>query len=243
MSKQTLTLPIAAQKLFEHYQNLQIQGLKVTCPYHINTGLYGKSRALVGKGRPEEIEAAAERYLTRFKMDARGDTERLKRYLMGCGIGIDCSGFAAWILNCVTEDQLKKPVYRCLTFPSAKRSLISKLRPFENISANLLTNAVNAMKITDMNQVQPGDLVRLINGAHVMIISEVAFNKQGKVEHLVYMQSTVGYGMRSGVESGKVRIKKPLGDLSEQDWEDPLIYEDLRRSGSDARIVRLKALL
>lgn len=237
-----LKLPQPAQSLFNHYRKLQIQDLEVVCPYHINTGLRGKSRALVGKGRPEEIEAAAELYLNRFQMHANGDPERLQAYLMACGLGVDCSGFAAWMLNCVTLQKLHQPLPRCLTFPSVKRRLVSKVRPFENISANLLTNAANTVRVTDINQVQPGDLIRLIYGGHVMIVSEVGLSKQGRVTYFKYMQSTVGYGKQSGVEEDEVRITNPKGYLLDQQWADPLVYSDLKRSGSDARLVRLKAL-
>lgn len=236
-----LKLPQSAQELFDHYRKLHIQGLQVVCPYHINTGLRGKSRALVGKGRPEEIEAAAEHYLARFQMQAHGDVERLERYLMGCGFGVDCSGFAAWMLNCLTLERLRKPLWRCLTFPNIKRHLVSKVRPFENISANLLTNTKNASKIADIHQVRPGDLIRLIHGSHVMLVSEVGLNERDKVTYFKYMQSTIGYGQRKGVEEAEVRITHPDGYLIDQTWPDGLIYTDLQRSSDDARIVRLKA--
>jgi hypothetical protein len=236
-----LKLPTSAQDLFDHYRKLRIQDLQIVCPYHINTGLRGRHRALVGKGRPEEIEAAAERYLDKFQMHARGDVERLERYLVACGFGIDCSGFAAWMLNCLTLDTLHKPLQRCLIFPNVKRSLVSKVRPFENISANLLTNARNAQKITDINQVRPGDLIRLIHGGHVVVISEVGLTKQGIAVYFKYMQSTVGYGNRKGVQEDEVLITNPDGYLLEQSWTDNLIHADLKRSGDDARIVRLRA--
>jgi hypothetical protein len=237
-----LKLPKSAQDLFDHYINLNIQGLKVVCPYHINTGLRGKSRALVGKGKPEEIEAAAEKYLAQFQMFAEGDTERLARYLMACGLGVDCSGFVAWMLNCITLDKLNKPLQNCLTFPSIKRSVVSKLRPFENISANLLTSTTNSIKITDINKVRPGDMIRMIHGGHVIIVSEVGLNKENGLVYFKYMQSTVGYGNRKGVEEDKVIITKSGGYLLDQKWPERSVYADLMKSGDDARLVRLKAL-
>ncbi|HEX4773981.1 MAG TPA: hypothetical protein VH234_00490 [Candidatus Saccharimonadales bacterium] len=237
-----LKLPATAQSLFDHYSHLHIQGLEISCPYHINTALRGKRRALVGKGRPEEIEAAAEQYLARFQMLAHGNQEQLERYLMACGLGVDCSGFAAWILNCVTLDAFHKPIQNCLKFPNLKRQLVGKVRPFENISANLLTNHTNSVKISDINQVRPGDLIRFINGGHVVVVSEVGLDKRQQVAYFKYMQSSVGYGNRRGVEENRVKVTNPAGYLLEQEWADKLLYQALVESSDDTRLTRLKAL-
>jgi hypothetical protein len=119
---------------------------------------------------------------------------------------------------------------------------VSKVRPFENISAHLLTNTTNTIKIADIHQVRPGDLIRLIHGHHVIVVSEVGLNRQNKVVYFKYMQSTIGYGKRKGVEEDEVRVTKPSSYLAEQAWADNLIHADLKKSSDDARIVRLKAL-
>ncbi len=236
-----LKLPLSAEELIIHYRNLHIQGIKVVCPYHINTNLRSKNRAMVGKGRPEEIEAAAERYLTKFQMNAHGDTKKLLEYLNACGFGIDCSGFASWVLNCITLETLNKSLWQCLTFPNIKRSLVSKLRPVENISANLLTSPRNTVRITDINLIRPGDLIRFIGGGHVVVISEVGLSKQGKVSYFKYVQSSVGYGKRKGVDEDLVHITNPEGYLLEQLWDDKLIYEALKETSDNSRVVRLRA--
>jgi hypothetical protein len=236
------TLPSAARKRIARYQALRIQQLRITCPYHINSGLRAKNRALVGKGRPEDIEAAAEYYLSKYQMHAAGDVEQLRRYMLACGLGVDCSGFAAWILDCMTQDILQKSVWQCLTFPGVKRSIISKLRPIENISANLLTGTRNSQKIADLHQVRPGDMVRLIGGGHVILISEVGRTRDGQPLYFQYVQSSVSYGDRQGVNNGLVIIDHPVGYLLEQQWVDGRIYAALQENVADSRIVRLKAV-
>jgi hypothetical protein len=237
-----LNLPKSAQDLIGRYESLKIQGIEIVCPYHVNSGLFSKNRALVGKGLPEEIETVAEEYLSRFQMYAHGDAERLRTYMIACGIGIDCSGFAAWVLNCVTMESLGKPVWKCLKFPNSKRSVVIKVRPVENISANLLTSATNAVKIEDLRQVMPGDLIRLIHGGHVMVVSEVGLNNDGKATYFAYTESSVSYGGSSGIDTNKVFITHPKGSLRDQKWEDKRVYEALKESGEDARVVRLKVL-
>jgi hypothetical protein len=235
-------LPASALKLIDQYQNLHIQGLVIACPYHINSGLRSKNRALVGKGRPEEIEAVAERYLSKFQMHADGDQQTLFIYMLASGHGVDCSGFAAWVLDCLTKKKLNKRIWQCLVFPGVKRRLISKLRPIENISANLLTSPLNSRKIDDLNDIRPGDLIRLIDGGHVMVVSEVGLDKDGVVNRFEYVQSTTTYGSKRGVESGTVKVTRPGAYLLDQLWKDNLIYKALKDSGDDARLVRLHAL-
>ena len=236
-------LPASAQTLIERYRSLHIQGMTATCPYHINCGTtFARHRALVGKGRPEEIEAAAEHYFAKYHMSAQGDPEQLRRYLMACGLGIDCSGFAAWVLNCVTQETLGKPIWQCLTFPGLKRRTVSKLRPFENISANLLTSNRNTYKVDDLGQIRPGDMIRLIHGGHVMVVSEVGKGKGDQVVYFDYTQSTVSYVAKNGIDTGRVTVTQSDGYLLDQAWADEAIYRALQESGDEARIVRLKAL-
>lgn len=237
------TLTPSAQELIARYQSLHIQGLHIVCPYHINCGQRGRHRALVGKGRPEEIERAAERYLKKFQMYANGDADRLQRYLIACGIGVDCSGLAAWILDCLTQERLRRPIWKCLTFPGMARRVISRLRPLENISANLLTGPLNAQTVTDISEARPGDMVRLIGGGHIVVVSEVGMDAHGQALYFAYVQSTTSYGQQNGVDSsGVVILSQPAGSLSEQKWADPLIYEALGENAEVPRLVRLKTL-
>ena len=238
----TLTLPKSAQALIDRYRHLRIQGVTILCPYHINCGLVTKNRALVGKGRPEEIEAAAEHYFDRYQMHAQGDLEQLRLYLQACGFGVDCSGFAAWVLNCLTQEQLQKFIWQVLSFPGMKRQLVSKLRPLENISANLLTGPRNAHAVEDLRTAHPGDLIRLIHGGHVMVISEVGLDTSGHATYIEYVQSTTSYGDRQGIDTGYIVVTQPGKNLQAQIWTDPAMPGALEESGDDARLVRLKAL-
>lgn len=236
-------LPNSAQELISHYQSLHIQNLSIACPYHINSGLYGKNRALVGKGRPEEIEEAAERYLNKYQMYSRGDVEQLRIFMLACGIGIDCSGFAAWVLDCLTKEQLHKSIWQCLKFPDTKRRVISKIRPLESISASVLTNIHNTEKITDLQIIQPGDMIRLIHGHHVMVISEVGLDENNQVLYFKYVQSSISYGRQKGVDVSMVTVSNSSKYLIGQSWADALIYKDVQDSNDEASIVRLKALI
>lgn len=215
------------------------------CPYHINPGLRTANRAALGKGTPAEIEALASKYFAQYDMHAQS-AEQLRDFLAYCGIGVDCSGFTSWVLNEVTLAELSHPIWKCLRFPGLRRNAISKVRPVQNISANLLTGLTNSDPITDLGQVRPGDLLRVAGWHHVVIITEVGQDKAGRAHNFQYAQSSCMYGSESGVRVGYTVISNPSGPLSAQQWHDGsltgVLATLIAEGGEDSRAVRLKAL-
>jgi hypothetical protein len=245
-SHQILRLPHQAQQIVDGYLRINVDGVEAPCPYHINPGLYSTNRALLGKGSPQEIEALAAKWFKKYAMYARGSSATLRSFLLACGIGVDCSGFAAWVLNGVTESTLNRPIWKCLKFPGLRRNAVSKIRPMENISANLLTGHTNSQPVARLSQIKPGDLIRVASWHHVVAIIEVGLNKSGGVSYFQYAQSSCMYGEEGGVRTGYAVIKNPAGSLLEQKWfdnyEKSIIEELIAEGGEESRIVRLRAL-
>ena len=244
-SDQILYLPKKAQQVVDAYLHIRVGGAVAASPYHINPGLRGTNRAALGKGTPAEIEALAAKYFKQYDMHVQG-TEQLRTFLVCCGIGIDCSGFASWVLNEVTQASLGRPIWKCLRFPGIRRSVISKARPVQNISANLLTGLINSDPITDLGEVRPGDLLRVAGWHHVVVITEVGTDKAGRAYYFQYAQSSCMYGSESGVRTGYAIIKLPKEPLLAQQWHDSsetgVLKELIAEGGADSRAVRLKAL-
>jgi hypothetical protein len=245
-SGRVLYLPKPAQQAVEAYLHIRVDGAVAACPYHINPGLRSTNRALLGKGSPAEIEAAAAKYFKKYAMYPGNDAEKLRSFLTACGIGVDCSGFASWVMNGVTQTRLGRPLWKCLKFPGLRRRAISRLRPVENISAKLLTGSANARPLDDLTDVKPGDLMRVANGHHVLVVTEVGLNSAGHAHYFQYAQSSCMYRPAGGVCLGHAIIKKPRGSLLEQAWFDGgaenIIAELIKEGGDDSRIVRLNAL-
>ncbi|HUB93556.1 MAG TPA: hypothetical protein VMB52_03565 [Verrucomicrobiae bacterium] len=240
-----LQLPDAAQRTLDAYKHITVDNVTAPCTYHINAGLSSTTRALVGKGAPQEIERIARKWFEKYDMHANGDPETLRSLLSACGIGVDCSGFVSWILNDITQATLGRPVWKCLQFPGLRRRAISKIRPVENISANLLTGSLNSRSVEDLSQIKPGDLIRAAGWHHVLIITEVGLNRNGKATYFQYAQSSCLYGQASGIRQGYAVIRKPKSSLVEQLWFDNYdkdVIKELIADGSDSRVVRLKAL-
>ncbi|HEV7454815.1 MAG TPA: hypothetical protein VGO07_06170, partial [Candidatus Saccharimonadales bacterium] len=235
-----------AQQVVDGYLQVRVDGAVAACPYHINPGVRAKNRALLGKGNPQQIEALAAKWFGIYDMHTNGDAATLRAFLLACGIGVDCSGFASWVLNGVTTEHLGRPIWKCLRFPGVRRNIVSKVRPIENISANLLTGHLNSQPITHLTEVKPGDLIRAASWHHVVIIIEVGLDKDENAAYFQYAQSSCMYGTKGGVRTGFAMIKKPQGTLLDQEWFDnydrSVIEELIAEGGDDSRVVRLKAL-
>jgi hypothetical protein len=245
---QVLALPEPAQGLIKHYSNLQIMGASCPTPYHINCGLFSRNRALVGKGRPDEIEKAAEHFFKRFNTAIKPrDSIRLKASLRDYGIGVDCSGFAAWVLNELTIERLGKSLWKCLKFPSARSRVVSKMRPIENISAALLTGDRNTKRVEDLRTVRPGDLIRALSGGHVIVITEVGIDSADHALYFQYSHSAAGHEENGGVSQGFVILHSPKQKLTAQAWTEgdtatPPAFLAVKAGGDDSRVVRLRLL-
>lgn len=241
-----IRLPAKAQAIVDGYLRISVDGAVAACPYHINPGLHTANRALLGKGNPKEIEALARKNFEKYDMHANGSSDSLRSFLLACGIGVDCSGFASWVLNGITETRLHGSLWKCLTFPGVRRNLVSKVRPVENISANLLTGHTNSKPVSNLSDVRPGDLIRAAGWHHVVVVIEVGRDKNGKAVYFQYAQSSCMYGPGSGVRTGHAVIRKPAGSLLDQEWFDGYAGSPIEalilEGGDDSRLVRLRAL-
>jgi hypothetical protein len=245
-SAKILRLPDQAQKVVKDYLHINVNGAEAPCPYHINPGLHAANRALLGKGSPKEIEVLASGYFKKSAMYPKGNPATLRTFLLSAGIGVDCSGFAAWVLNGATTALFGRPIWKCLKFPGLRSNAVSKLRPIENISAKLLTGSVNSQDVTDISGIRPADLIRVANWHHVVVITEVGLDQAGKARYFQYAQSSCMYGPESGVRTGYALIEKPDGSLQEQRWFDnyerSVIEELISEGAGNSGVVRLKAL-
>ena len=137
-------------------------------------------RALIGKGRPEEIAEEAHLFALKKKIEWQGlKPELRKKFLVDHHLGIDCSGFVYHILDAELLVRGLGPLSSCLKFPFAN-SLLSRLgrylrkRYVEN--ANVLTFAhPENSKVVGKGEIRVGDFIVIISPErkHMMLITEV----------------------------------------------------------------------
>ncbi|MBU0975455.1 MAG: hypothetical protein ABIE03_02350 [Patescibacteria group bacterium] len=233
----TLQLPESVRYFVNQYFNLLLNGKKVRCPYYINIKKYRQRmnlRVLIGKGSPEEIIQESLIFEKLRGVDfANMTVGDIREFLVKRRLGIDCSGFVVQILDYWLRSERKKHLWNYLEYPkqSLYRKIARILRPVENIPANYLSGDLNSEKISDLNKILPGDIIRskipkrakgLLDQFHVLLISEVVKDDNDTVVSFKYVHSTRFYRSEHGVRVGEVRISDPSASLCSQEWIDAL---------------------
>ncbi len=214
-------------KMIDDYFNLPLNGKKVPCPYYINVRkLRMGLRVLIGKGSPDEIVKESLIYeKLRDKDFSKMTVDEIRNFLTKRHIGIDCSGFVTHVLDYTLLKQGKKHLWKYLKHPRVNLygKIARFLRPVENLSAETLTNDENTKAITNLDEIQPGDLIRAKglrkNSYHIMLITEVEV-EHDVVKSFTYVHSTREYADQHGVRKGKVIITDPNASLTKQKWTD-----------------------
>ncbi|QQR93776.1 hypothetical protein IPJ91_01300 [bacterium] len=236
------------EKVIDGYINLNLGNKKVRCPYYINSKHTKMDlRTLVGKGNPNEIEDEVKIWAQIMKFDLNNSSEsQIREFMQKFGIGVDCSGFVAHILNTELKSRGMKSLKHILKFQNNDvRAKFSRLlKEVEFISANTLTNESNSVKIR-LDEVQPLDMIRLHSiipgGFHIALVTKVENNE------ITYIHSSKFYLDENGVRYSKIRITN-LGseDLSDQEWVDVdkngknWIKEEYETNKEDSGFRRLK---
>ena len=144
-------------------------------PYSKNIlkdGKITKERFLGGKGNYRQIATETIRLAQEQKIDlTKLSNQEFYNFQKKNYLGIDCSGLVCQLLNFYLKTDLNP----------------------RKTSADMLTSAPISQKITDLNKIQTGDLVRQKNGHHVLFIIE----KQGNI--INYIDSSFsGRGVKYG---------------------------------------------
>lgn len=242
-------LPPRTRRLIEKYFSLKVGKFKVSCPYFQNVSDKSGSPVFLGKGLPKEIEAEFKKILSlRPERIKTLEPASVRHNMVMASLGIDCSGFAVRILDSFLSEKglgnIKKNTRPRSFSPIA--ILRHHLRPFTSISASDLTSLRNCVKITDLNSILPGDLIR-VGYIHVAVISEVEKAK-GRTKKITYCHSTWDYFDQHGVRKGNIYITKPGAPLEKQRWDEYYrgrnwVFEDyVKAQKSDRGVRRLKTL-
>lgn len=254
-----LELPEEVKKSIDQYAKLDLGDKSVPCPYYINISKErGGLRVMVGKGSPEEITHEVKVWAQLKGFDLRkANAGEIRDFMLEKGIGVDCSGFLVHVINRWMKSTSKGRLIDCIKFPTNSfiARLRRRLRSAENISANTLTGDENNIKIINLNEVKPGDMIRLKgkikNAHHVLMVTEVDGDKgengKFKIKKIKYVGSARDYEDENGIRFGDIDITDSEGELKDQKWNDEYRgknwhYEGLMKEYEDNGIRRLKCL-
>ena len=220
-----------ALRVIEQYKNFQIGNSTCSIPYFNNktTARRAGLRAEIGKGSPKDIFDEAEHRAIPQKIDLNLlDSENLKKFLVDSNIGIDCSGFAYYVLNEESKSRGKGSIDKHLSFPLSKGimgKIKSKVRPVENTDVQTLAHNKNS-KIVSVKEEQVGDIVTMIGGTdggerdHILIIHQIEYQNFLPVTvhyvHAVAWPTDGEYG--HGIHEGKIEIVDVSKSILEQKW-------------------------
>lgn len=217
-----LHLPPKTRNLVNHYLALRLGPQKIRCPYFQNIIHRRTTPIFAGKGLPKEIEKETLKLFNkRKKLLSKLSSSSIRLYMTMGNLGVDCSGLVANLLNSFLQEKRLGTLWKSLRYPSLNpiRLFIYKLRPRSNLSATILTNPLNTFPLKKLDDVKPGDLLKIGN-YHLAIIHEVEFNKKNKVVRIGYVHSTSDYCEQHGVRQGNIFITNKQRPLEKQKWDE-----------------------
>lgn len=217
--------------VINQYKNFNVGFAVCSIPYYNNRhmGLRGGLKAQVGKGSPEDISEELMNVAKLQKINLKAiDSITLKKMLVDNNIGIDCSGFAYYILEAESENRGKGKLKRHIFFINARslfRKFRSKMQPEKNTDVATLTDNKNS-RVIEIKDAVPGDMITMVGGVegkerdHVLVIHQVDF--KDAIPTVIYYTHAVawptdgeyGHGVRQGV----IRINNPDKNIIEQEW-------------------------
>ncbi len=178
------TLSTETQKIIEQYLSLPV-GEGSQTPYFNNKRkkIRAGLRALVGKGRPEEIAEEAEMFSIRERSGVKKmSSVEVKKFLVDHNLGIDCSGFAYHVLDTELKARGKGKISSAVRpFSGFVRKIKHALRPAENTGVSTFSHEKNSILVNE-NDALPADFVSIIspeNGRNHMLIVENATKQNG----------------------------------------------------------------
>jgi hypothetical protein len=200
-------IPQEIQELFSAYAAIPI-------PYYIHTGMKQPFAGRVMKGKGSIDEITKRLYLIKKSGEFTGLSD--KEILEKANIGIDCSGFVAWLYEAYSTKHLNKHIWELYKRPTYNpiNWLLFHIDPVESmLNADTLTSLVNCEAIEKVKDIRVMDLVRLNGGRHVVMIYKIYY-KDGIVGALDYIHSTSGVG----VCMGKIMVNDPEQSIVQATW-------------------------
>ena len=213
---------------------------------------------MVGKGSPKDIYQETDLLLLKERLTPTflpaqftGDT--LKHFLVDNNIGIDCSGFAYYVLDAESVAQKKGSLDKHLSFPLSKgilKKIISKMRPAKNTNVATLAHEKNS-HLVNIKDAAPGDMITMRgNRDHVLVIHQIEYQNFVPItlhySHSIAWPSDGEYG--HGVRQGIITILDIAKPLTEQQWienekQNAANYTHARALESRTEIRRLKQFM
>lgn len=227
----TTALSLSAEKVIQNYLSLPFpEKNEVRCPYFNNAklGQRGQLKVLIGKGTPQEIVEEAKIIAIQYKQDilhTDSSSEDIRKFLIENNLGVDCSGFITNVLQAEFLTKNINWIKHIFITPKTNivRWLISKLRPVEQISVQVLASEKNTETVTDLSTIQAGDLIFMLKTGpkqtrdHILLVTKTTADTI-YYAHARAWSSEGRYG--HGVSIGTITMSEANPVLLNGIWEE-----------------------
>lgn len=234
----TRTISNRAMSVIDQYLNFKMGQAVCSVPYYNNKVNRSRLalRPYVGKGSPKDIFDEIEGLLVKNKIDKNSlDSEALKKILKESGMGIDCSGFAYYILNAESEETGHGSISRRLHFIKCHGivgKVLCKFRPVENCDVATFASDKNS-QLVPTSEIQPGDFITMLGNTessvgdisernHILVIHQIDY--QNMIPARLHYSHAISYpedGLYgSGIKQGTIDIPYPDKGITDQVWRE-----------------------
>lgn len=252
------SLSTRALTVIDQYLRFKIGSASCSVPYFNNKTTLSRLalRVNVGKGSPHDIADEVQSLIVKSHAAIDSLTsESLKKVLVDENIGIDCSGFAYYILNAESLENKKGSLSKRLAFVKC-RTLFDKvrcaLRPVENCDVATFADEKNSSAITT-GDVTSGDVITMLDNKdegerdHILVIHQVDYQDSAPVK--IYYSHAVAYPedgvYGTGIKQGTIDVIDANKPITEQAWTENgktgdanRIYSRAQKSKTELRRLR-----
>lgn len=206
----TKVISQSALDMIEQYKNV---------PY-FNNKTQSKRASLkvnVGKGSPKEIFDEIKELAILNKIDIKKfNDEGLKKFLVLNDIGIDCSGFAFYVLNEESINRGKGSLSRKIHL----NGFISRFRPEINTDVKVFADDRNS-HVVSLKEIQVGDIITMIaERKHILVVYQIEY--QNFIPTTIHYAHAISWPTDGefghGLHKGIIEITNLEKDIIEQRW-------------------------
>ncbi len=203
------------QDLFFSYTHLLIGGKEIVCPYWMDSLKKLKHGPGGGKASPQEIIMYTNSKVKENGIDLNKQGEHeIVLFMKINRVGVDCSGFAFWMLNALDLEKGGNGIADDI--PNSRGKVI-KIRA----STKMLTDEGISFFVKKINEIKPGDMIRLRGGHHLAVVLEIEKDKNDNPKRIIYVHSSSSaFTAISGVHKGLIIITDSSKSLQDQDWQE-----------------------
>ena len=227
------SLSNSSLSIIDQYIHFKLGSAVCSVPYFNNKTVRARAalRALIGKGSPKDILDELQSRVVKQHIDVNAlADESLKKLLVDNNLGIECSGFAYYVLNAESEVRGKGTLNRHIHFVNCKGilgKLRASMRPVENCDVATFADDSNS-KVIQLNDVKAGDMITMLRDEeeserdHILIVHEIETDNSRPIKihysHAVAYAEDGIYG--TGVRQGAIELPANAQSIFEGVWSE-----------------------